>query len=101
MHFSLGRCCFTVPVFSKPVICQLLVEVQLFDALCCLVDFFCSKDSGLVLLLIRHLYLISVVILDLYVFCDGALMSKKSCIQTEKRNVFQPQQNLEQQLYTW
>ena len=48
----------------------------LFDALCCLVDFFFSKDSGLVLLLIRYLYLISEFILDLYVLCDGSLMSK-------------------------
>ena len=37
----------------------------------------------LVLLLISHLYLFSMLILDLYVFCDGALMSKKSCIQIE------------------
>ena len=88
LRFSLVHCFFTVPVFSKPFICQLLVEVQLFDALCCLVGFICSKYSGLVLLLIRHLYLISEFILELFVCCDGALMSKKSYIRTELRNVF-------------
>ena len=46
-YLSLVHCCFTVPVFSQPFICQLRVEVQLFDALCCLVGFVCSKDSGL------------------------------------------------------
>ena len=45
------------------------------------VDFVCFKDLVLVLLLIPHFYLISELILDLYVFYDGALMSKKSCTQ--------------------
>ena len=45
-------------------------------------DFVCFKDSVLVLLLIPHFYLISEVILDLYVFYDGTLMIKKSCTQT-------------------
>ena len=43
-----------------------------------LVDFVCFKDSVLVLLLIPHLYLISEFLVDLYVFYDGALVSKKS-----------------------
>ena len=49
--FSWVYCCFTVPAFSKPFICQRLVEVQLFVTIYFLVDFFCSKDSELV----RHL----------------------------------------------
>ena len=54
-----------------------------------LMDCVCFKDSVLVLLLIPHFYLISELILDLYVFYDGALMSKKSCTQIGF-NVFQP-----------
>ena len=46
-----------------------------------LVDLVCFKDSVLVLLLIAHFYLISELILDLSVFCDGALMSKTSYTQ--------------------
>ena len=52
--FFLGSLLFCCSYIQS--VCQLLVEVQLFDVLCCLVDFFCSKDSGLVLQLIRHLY---------------------------------------------
>ena len=46
-----------------------------------LVDCVCFKDSVLVLLLIPHFYLISELILDLYVFYDSALIRKKSCAQ--------------------
>ena len=46
-----------------------------------LVDLVCFKHSVLVLLLIPHFYLISELILDLYFFYDGALMSKNSCTQ--------------------
>ena len=46
-----------------------------------LVDFVCFKDLVSVLLLILHFYLISELILGLYIFCDGAVMSKKSCAQ--------------------
>ena len=46
-----------------------------------LVDFVSFKDSVLVLLLIPPFYLISEVILNLYMFYDGALISKKSCTQ--------------------
>ena len=64
-----------------------------------LVDFVCFIDSVLVLLLIPHFYLISELILDLYVFYDGALMCEKSCTQIGSLNVIQPQQNLGQLLY--
>ena len=64
-----------------------------------MVDIVCFKESMLVLLLIPHFYLISELILDLFDFDDGALMSKKSCTQTGYLDVFQPQQNLEQRLY--
>ena len=47
-----------------------------------LMDFICFKDSVLGLLLIPHFYLISEMILDSYVFCDSAMMIKKSCTQT-------------------
>ena len=46
-----------------------------------LVDFVCLKDSVLVLLFIPHFYLISEFLVDFYVFCDGALMGKTSCMQ--------------------
>ena len=47
-----------------------------------LVDLVCFNiDSVLLLLQITHFYLISDLILDLYVFYGSALMSKKSCTQ--------------------
>ena len=70
----------------SPFTCQLLIDIPLLGALCAvtsrairdqLVDFV----SVLVLRWIPHLYLISLNH-NLYVFCDGALMSKKSCTKT-------------------
>ena len=46
-----------------------------------LVHFLCFKHLVSVLLLIPHFYLISQLILGLYVFYDGALTIKKSCMQ--------------------
>ena len=95
--------CFTIPVFSMSFISQLLIAVHLVSILCSVFSRAHQEPTGGFILLQRflipHLYLISELILDLYVFyLDGALMSKKP--QSGYYNLFQPQQNLEQRLYT-